>query len=545
MTTTPHLLAIRISNFRSIVEPLEIPLKNKITFLVGQNNVGKTGILRFLGLLLNNGGIIPEDVSLFTPSLPEVNYLLATEALRELAKGTIGMKAAIKKDTPNHYTAVRRFDQKNTTKLSDDVFQIFETDYFEGSTNFKNDFATVSSQEANVAFFQNFLWNQLNLPTTIYVPSQRMILAGGVAAVPQFGQVDFPGIKIDLTTIVVELARLDRPEGTPTQRQEAREKLSKICSFVAYCLEVTSVEIKVPVENRTIYVTIDGNEQPISNLGSGIEQLIVIGMGSFKFPDQLVLIDEPELHFHPRTQKRMMKYLNDHAEAKFVIATHSAAILDSVEADIVQIWKDNHQCFGRTVQSNSDRYEAVRNLCHSPSELVLANFVIWVEGPSDRIFINRWIQKIAPDLSEGTDYAIIFYGGSILARHGFEDDDTDLVKALSIARNFAVYMDSDKSAETDGLKKRVERVSAETISNGGMSWISAGREIENYVPQSVLLQLKGFELNPAQQFGKVVKADKFDKVKFAEQATKLWGDEWPLDLKARCDELVEKIRLAR
>jgi AAA domain, putative AbiEii toxin, Type IV TA system len=423
LPVAPHLNAIRISNFRSIVEPLEVPLKSKMTFLVGQNNSGKTGILRFLGLLLNDGVIIPEDVSLHTTKVSQASYFIASNYLREFAQLRPGMVKRIRTSAPLQFEISQTFKGDRKPSLNEDLLEIIDVNYFDNSQEFMTDFSQSGGRQSNIQLFLDRLWVEVERPKTVFVPSQRAILANGIPSIPQFGQNEFPGTKISLNSIVDDLAKLDRPHGTPVQKQEARDKLSRMCAFIAYCLEVQRVEINIPDGKPTINVSIDGNEQPISNLGSGIEQLIVIGMGSFVFPGHLVLIDEPEMHFHPHTQKRMMRYLHKNADAKFVIATHSAAILDSVEADIVQVWQENHQCFGRTVQNNSDRYDAIRNLGHSPSELVLANFVIWVEGPSDRIYINHWIKRLDPTLVEGTDYAIIFYGGAVLARHGFEDSD--------------------------------------------------------------------------------------------------------------------------
>jgi energy-coupling factor transporter ATP-binding protein EcfA2 len=553
MTVAPHLKAIKISNFRSIVEPLEVPLTRKMTFLVGQNNSGKTGILRFLALLLNGGAIVPEDSSTLTTQSPLAEFRLSVDALRAFSEGFAHLPRALVANGPEDFYVTRTFNSTNDMKFSEEIFKVIDVGYFEGAIYFSRDFSQSSSRDANVAFLLSRLMPQLNFPKTIYVPGLRIILTDGTPAIPQFGQIEFPGNRISLNSVVQELASLDRPDGTPTQRKESQSKLAKICEFIAYCLEAKAISIMVPDGRRTIYVTIEDNEQPISNLGSGIEQLIVIGMGSFMFPNHIVLIDEPEIHFHPRTQKRMMKYLSENAEAKFVVATHSAAILDSVEADIVQVRQEERRCFGRTVKGFSDRYEAVRNLGHAPSELVLANYVIWVEGPSDRIYFKHWIEKLDPTLVEGTDYAIIFYGGAVLARHGFDDDDNDvgiadgedLAKAISISRNFAVYMDSDRQSESSALKPRVERVVAETDKNDGMPWISAGREIENYIPESVLSKMVDFDLNSSDKFGRVVKSKKFDKVKFAKQAIEFWVDEWPFDLKARCAELVARIKNAR
>jgi len=34
--------------------------------------------------------------------------------------------------------------------------------------------------------------------------------------------------------------------------------------------------------------------------------------------------------------------------------------------------------------------------------------VIWVEGPSDRIYFNKWIELFDPDLKEHDDYEFAF-----------------------------------------------------------------------------------------------------------------------------------------
>ena len=287
---------------------------------------------------------------------------------------------------------------------------------------------------------------------------------------------------------------------------------------------------------------------PIGNLGSGVEQLILLGMASFAFPGKRVLIDEPELHFHPRTQKLLVRYLLENSDASFVIATHSAAVIDAADGAILHIGEKQGKTTASVVISNSERFEAIRSLGHSPSELVQANFVLWVEGPSDRIYFLKWISLLRPELVEGVDYSILFYGGSNLANHCFDDDADDLVKSLSVCRQFAVYMDSDKATPDSELKSRVRRVMQEVAASRGISWISVGREIENYVPDSIVLELssKFSGVSTASgEFERVLDVSRCDKVKFAKAAVDLWGDVWPLDLKHQLMLIVKAILEAR
>src|ERR1017187_7950097 len=58
----------------------------------------------------------------------------------------------------------------------------------------------------------------------------------------------------------------------------------------------------------------------------------------------------------------------------------------------------------------------ISELGAKPSDLLQANGIIWVEGPSDCIYLNRWLDLFTEGrLQEGRDYQCAFYGGSLLA----------------------------------------------------------------------------------------------------------------------------------
>jgi hypothetical protein len=308
-----------------------------------------------------------------------------------------------------------------------------------------------------------------------------------------------------------------------------------------------NVEVAVSHDKSAIYVTIDGIERSLDSLGTGIEQLLMVGLASFGFPGKLCLIDEPELHLHPRAQKRVLQYIDENSEAQFVIATHSAACLDAVDADILHLKERAGVSETKLVQSNQDKFAAIRDLGHSASELIQARYVIWVEGPSDRIYLNHWLNTKHPDLREGIDYTILFYGGKILSQHGFEDVEADLVKCLSVCRDFAVIMDSDRKKKGEKLRSAKERVRGECEAVEGICWITNGREIENYLLENMLLELKGTfpDINEsAGQYDKVITEGGPSKVKVARAACEIDWSEFPFDLAQRIDELAKAIKAA-
>ncbi len=122
---------------------------------------------------------------------------------------------------------------------------------------------------------------------------------------------------------------------------------------------------------------------------------------------------------------------------------------------------------------------------YKANDLLQANGIIWVEGPSNRVYLNRWLNIVAPDLVEGIHYAIAFYGGKVLAHFTCTDDPVeDLVQVLRFNRHAAVMMDRDGDSDTAKLNKNKERIAGEL--SEGFCWVTKGREVENYLPQRLL-----------------------------------------------------------
>src|SRR4029078_1131837 len=113
--------------------------------------------------------------------------------------------------------------------------------------------------------------------------------------------------------------------------------------------------------------------------------------------------------------------------------------------------------------------------------------VIWVEGPSDRIYVRHWIKAVAPDLTEGIHYSIMFYGGRLLSHLSANDDDvTEFINLRSLNQHLALIMDSDKASEQDPINDTKQRLQREFARAPGCAWVTSGREIENYVDHEIL-----------------------------------------------------------
>jgi predicted ATPase len=539
--------AVTFSNYRSIKSPLTIPFSKKITLIIGPNNVGKSNVLRFLAILWNRNFEHIDEVYDFPDREKAVSVTITASAdhvLQKIANRPFALATyedAGKPTLPFDFTVHRGGIDNRVAPTTKEVFWDYVSD---ARNRFLNDFRQASGPDANMHVLNEAMSPISDLPGTVYLPNLRFITPPGREP-ERFVESRFAGDTVGFSSVVTQLAAMDRPA---FDQRHLKERLAEIGNFMAYCLERKSVRIEVPDGRKTIHLNIDGDERTIASLGTGVEQLLMIGLAAIGFGEKLVLIDEPELHLHPRSQKLIVKYLNERVEGRFVIATHSAAILDAIDADVVHLYQIAGGAVHRTLSSNRERYEAVRDLGHSPSELLQTRYAIWVEGPSDRTYLNFWIKKVAPELVEGVDYTILFYGGKVLSHHSFSDDATELVKAISLHREFAVVMDSDRTPERPRINATKSRIVAEVEGQKGFCWLTDGREIENYLPIHVIAEVqkttRGVSI-PKDKRQQVLDPTSVKKTDFANKVVAIHTEEWPLDLKTRVTDLVTRIKAAK
>jgi len=194
----------------------------------------------------------------------------------------------------------------------------------------------------------------------------------------------------------------------------------------------------------------------------------------------------------PQPGGRSLNYLLEHTGNQYLISTHSAHMLDSPQVTLFRTVHDPQQGTEVSLASTaSGRAELARHLGYRPSDLIQSNAVIWVEGPSDRIYLNHWISATDPLLTEGVHYTVMFYGGDLIAHLTAREPDTgdprgeQFVSLLRINRRMIMMIDSDKPRAEAPLAATKVRVADEFKTGGGLAWITAGREVENYLPIAV------------------------------------------------------------
>ena len=164
------------------------------------------------------------------------------------------------------------------------------------------------------------------------------------------------------------------------------------------------------------------------------------------------------------------------------------------DAQIIHVQQANGNATCKTASTYFDNNGILDDLDVRASDILQANGIIWVEGPSDRIYLNRWIKLWGDgELREGTQYQIVFYGGRLLAHlSGDEPGNSKLISILTTNRNAALLIDSDKRSQRAHINDTKKRIREEMQSNDCFCWITKGKEIENYIPKELVQQyLKG------------------------------------------------------
>lgn len=247
----------------------------------------------------------------------------------------------------------------------------------------------------------------------------------------------------------------------------------------------------------------------LSQTGSGLKTVLLVlanlilvprqGGGNRPLSEFFFAFEELENNLHPAIQRRLFSYLRRRAveeKSHMFITTHSNVVIDLFaqddQAQILHVTHDGKCAHVTTVETSAHGSKVLDDLDVRASDLLQTNAVVWVEGPSDIIYFNAWIRLWSyGKLIEGVHYQCVPYGGSVNAHLTFERDEDiqDMIDALKINRHAILLIDSDRTKLKAPLKKHAERLVDEVQRVEGYAWVTAGKEVENYIPVPILEQL--------------------------------------------------------
>ena len=296
--------------------------------------------------------------------------------------------------------------------------------------------------------------------------------------------------KADLNTMLVKKTMLD--------------DLNRVFGPEAHFSEITVQQIENS-EYWEVFLAEDRREAvPVSRSGSGLKTILmaltflrlVPALEKQPTDKYVFAFEELENNLHPAMQRRLFLFLRDFAlkhGCVFLLTSHSSVSLDlflhDQSAQVLHIVDVGGESVCGSLRDRKDAANAIEDLGCRASTLLQANAIIWVEGPSDRIYMKQWINLMSDgQLKEGAHYQCMFYGGSTLAHIAVDDTEAidSFVDLLNINRNAIFTVDQDKVVTSGKTAEHVQRIGDAIASAGGMAWTTAGKEIENYLPVEAL-----------------------------------------------------------
>lgn len=256
----------------------------------------------------------------------------------------------------------------------------------------------------------------------------------------------------------------------------------------------------------------DEKERPIYEMGDGIESIIILTMPLFlnKGKNLLVFIEEPEKLLHPGLQRKLIEtllYEEGFENYQYFITTHSNHLLDiAFDFSKISVYTLRKKLDEGTHDEKEPKF-LIENLSQGDisalellgvrnSSVFLSNCTIWVEGITDRLYFRRYlklyfehiknIDKDFTEFKEDFHYSFVEYSGGNITHWSFLDKEDHPINVNRLCGKLFLITDKDKNK--DGRHEELEK------KLGDRFYCLECKEVENLLSKKVLLEvIKDYE----------------------------------------------------
>ncbi len=213
------------------------------------------------------------------------------------------------------------------------------------------------------------------------------------------------------------------------------------------------IDYSLFLDKLSIFIENNDNRYPITEYGSGIISLTAIALyrafGQLSNGNIILGIEEPETNLHPQAQKEFISSLRSNmkdSEVQAIISTHSTVIVDSLQhEDIILVRRvpDEKRGFISTISQIDNTFWSKHNLASNRhynffkfrnSDFFFSKYVVIAESTTDvQVFEKLIKNKIGDDILY---VSFLQLGGVTSAKYPYY-----LLKDLNIP--FSIIVDKD------------------------------------------------------------------------------------------------------
>ena len=491
-----RLLKARIIGFQSFGDSGDIEFSDGINLIVGQNNVGKSALLRALQPdLADDRHRTPERWEDSKLAFPQVQLMidvsgqeLRDELLRS-GQSFIPIKEDYSADaflevifsaTYLPMTMVHRPGQSFTSDYpGHGLFKPLPAQSAVSAMVQLTDGELKISKSLNVDDSVPRIMHNLWRRTMFYFAAERMnVGVSGFANEPRLQ----PNAQ-NLPSVLLTIAG-DKGDIFKALIQHLREVFPTVGNVsVRPTPNNSTAEIRVwPTEAmQTVELSF-----PLLQSGTGVAQVMSILTAVMTVESAVIIIDEINSFLHPAAVKALLRILQtDYPQHQYLISTHAPEVIGFSNPRTIHLVKREGYESSITklaLSDVNDFREVAEHLGVSMADVFAADRVIWVEGPTEELCFPRLYQQATGQtVPRGTLFTSVMATGDFMARRRDKELVYKIYQRLSqtaVPLLVSVAFSFDSERLTDGEKEEMKR-----DSGGAMNFLPR-RHIECYLINS-------------------------------------------------------------
>lgn len=508
------LSSIKIKNVKSFHDEVNISLNDNTNILIGSNGSGKSNLLDIITIGMKYFFLKPFNVMKTNDGISEYEYIQPSNSFNEINKelekyfgntdeSIIEFEFVIKEEDIYNITKIKNTSEVLKANLGrykhssdfDYVFSMIENDWStsllkaEEKITYKivNNTITNNNETPTHLLFLQYLnnfelfiialnnSNEIDIKTNylFFTPFRGVSSSNLQANISE--QSFFQTLSlitnttsksvsslINLATIYfAEKMRGFEGNAVNIGYKQLWDEDSEVIMVKKYLKKLGyDWKLKLIDINKNIYEVLllkGTTEFQINQASSGEKEIInfLFGIFAFNIKNGIIVIDEPELHLHPRWQLVLLdlfEELSNETKNQFILSTHSPTFINEQSyKQLIRIYKDENN-YSKPIVIKETASLKLKDIFHiinstNNEKIFFADVVVFVEGITDRLVF----QKILEEKTVQNDLKKIVEIIEIKGKNNFKKF-SDFLNALEIPNYFISDLDYINEVGTPEIK---------------------------------------------------------------------------------------------